>query len=276
MKMNISGIKMNKLCKYITIATIIFLYLPVVTLIGYSFNESKMVSIWGGFSLKWYKELMHNEAILYAFMRSLEVGLYSAVLATILGVAVSFHINYSSNKISRKIIQIITYIQFTVPEIIVGLSLILLYIFIFKIFGITDGMGIATIVIAHVAFSFPYVVVVVSSRISSINKQMIESAYDLGASKYVVFKDILFPNLFHSILSAFIMAFIISFDDFIIASFTSGAGVNTLPMLINSKIRLGITPEINALGSIIIFINCLFMCIRMLVNKYKGTKNARI
>ena len=234
-----------------------FMYLPIAYMIVFSFNQSKGYALFTGFTFKWYTSLLHNSAILSALRVSLEVALISAVIATVLGTAASLGIASMSRK-SRLVITNITYIPVVNPEIITGISLMLLFISM----GLKFGLG--TILLAHITFCIPYVILSIMPRMKQLNPYTYEAALDLGASPVYGFYKVVLPEIMPGILSGFLMAFTMSLDDFIITHFTKGAGVDTLSTKIYTEVKKGIKPEMYALSTII-FVTVLVLLI--LVNK---------
>ena len=223
-----------------------FLYIPMLILIIYSFNESKLVTVWAGFSTKWYGELMQNEAFLDAAWVTLKVGFFSSTIATVLGTMAAFVLVRSGRFLGRTLFSGMIYAPLVMPEVITGLSLLLLFI------SIGMDRGVTTIVLAHATFSMCYVSVVVSSRMASFDQSLEEAAYDLGCTGWDAFKSVTLPIIAPAVISGWLLAFTLSLDDLVIASFTSGPSSTTLPIKIFSSVRLGVTPEINALSTIII------------------------
>lgn len=223
-----------------------FLYLPMLILIIYSFNESKLVTVWAGFSTKWYGELFQNEAFLDAAWVTLKVGLISSTIATILGTMAAFVLVRSGRFFGRTLFSGMIYAPLVMPEVITGLSLLLLFI------AMGLGRGVTTIVLAHATFSMCYVSVVVSSRMASFDRSLEEAAYDLGCTGWDAFKSVTLPIIAPAVFSGWLLAFTLSLDDLVIASFTAGPSSTTLPIKIYSSVRLGVSPEINALSTILI------------------------
>ncbi len=223
-----------------------FLYIPMLILIIYSFNESKLVTVWAGFSTKWYGELMQNEAFLDAAWVTVKVGFFSSTIATVLGTMAAFVLVRSGRFLGRTLFSGMIYAPLVMPEVITGLSLLLLFI------SIGMDRGVTTIVLAHATFSMCYVSVVVSSRMASFDQSLEEAAYDLGCTGWDAFKSVTLPIIAPAVISGWLLAFTLSLDDLVIASFTSGPSSTTLPIKIFSSVRLGVTPEINALSTIII------------------------
>ncbi len=225
-----------------------FLYIPMLILVIYSFNASKLVTVWGGFSTKWYGELLQNEAFLDAAWVTIKVGLISSTIATILGTMAAFVLVRSGRFFGRTLFSGMIYAPLVMPEVITGLSLLLLFI------SIGLPRGVMTIVLAHATFSMCYVSVVVSSRMASFDRSLEEAAYDLGCTGWDAFKSVTLPIIAPAVISGWLLAFTLSLDDLVIASFTAGPSSTTLPIKIFSSVRLGVSPEINALSTIIIAI----------------------
>ena len=223
-----------------------FLYLPILVLIIYSFNENRLVTVWAGFSTKWYGELFRNELFLDAAWVTLRVALISSTIATVLGVMAAYVLVRAGRFWGRTLFSGLIYAPLVMPEIITGLSLLLLFI------GIGLDRGIITIVLAHTTFSMCFVSVVVSSRLVLFDQSLEEAALDLGCTHWQAFWLVTLPNILPAIISGWLLAFTLSLDDLVIASFTAGPGATTLPIRIWSSVRLGVSPEINALSAILI------------------------
>jgi putrescine transport system permease protein len=229
-----------------------FLYIPILSLIVYSFNKSKLVTVWGGFSTKWYGELLANEQILQAALVSLRIAVVNATLAMALGTLAAFVLTRMGRFRSRLLLTGMVTAPLVMPEVITGLSLLLLFVALEAMIGWPAGRGITTITIAHITFSLAYVAVIVQSRLSSMDESIEEAALDLGCRPVKVFFLITLPIIAPALVSGWLLAFTMSLDDLVIASFVSGPGASTLPMVIFSKVRLGVSPEINALATIIV------------------------
>lgn len=229
-----------------------FLYAPIFSLIAYSFNDSRLATVWGGFSVKWYGKLFENDAVIDAAILSLRIAAVSATVATILGVMAGLALSRLGRFHGRLLLAGMITAPLVMPEIITGLSMLLLFISMEHVIGWPAGRGEATVTFAHVTFSMAYVAVVVQSRLASMDKSVEEAAMDLGARPRHVLRDITLPLIAPAIAAGWLLAFTLSLDDLVIASFTSGPGANTLPMLVFSKVKLGMTPDINALASLII------------------------
>jgi len=223
-----------------------FLYIPMLILVVYSFNASKLVTVWAGFSTQWYGELFRNEQFLDAAWVTFRVALVSSTLATILGTMAAYVLVRGGGFFGRTLFSGMIYAPLVMPEVITGLSLLLLFI------GLGLDRGVMTIVLAHTTFSMCFVSVVVSSRLVSFDRALEEAALDLGASAWQAFYLVTLPIIAPAVVSGWLLAFTLSLDDLVIASFTSGPSATTLPMKIWSSVRLGVSPEINALSTILI------------------------
>ncbi len=231
-----------------------FLYVPILLLIFYSFNESKLVTVWAGFSTKWYGELMHNDQILGAAWLSLKVATLSATLAVVLGTVAGLVLARFGPFKGRTLLSGLTTAPLVMPEVITGLSLLLLFVNMEQLVGWPAGRGMTTIVIAHITLTMAYVTVIVQSRLAQMDDSLEEAAMDLGAKPYKVFFLITLPIIFPALMSGWLLAFTLSLDDLVITSFVAGPGSSTLPMVIFSKVRLGVSPDINALATILVTI----------------------
>ena len=229
-----------------------FLYLPILMLILLSFNDSSIATVWGGFSLRWYSALLSNKQIINAALLSLKIAAVSATFATILGTMAGLALTQMGRYRGRLIFTGLIAAPLVMPEVITGLSLLLLFVSLQELIGWPLSRGASTITIAHITFSMAYVAVIVQSRLANMDQSLQEAAMDLGGRPMQVAFDITLPLIAPSMISGWLLAFTLSLDDLVIASFTSGAGASTLPMVIFSKIKLGVTPDINALASIII------------------------
>src|SRR5690349_3731508 len=230
----------------------IFLYGPIVSLVVFSFNQSKLVTVWGGFSTQWYGALMHDDQVITAFVLSLKIAILSSTVATILGTIAGYVLSRFGAFRGRTVCSGMVTAPLVMPEVITGLSMLLLFVSMQQIIGWPEGRGFSTITLAHITFTMSYIAVVMQSRFSTLDVSLEEAAQDLGAKPLKVFFVITLPIVAPAIVSGFLLGFTISIDDLVITAFTSGPGANTLPMVIFSKVRLGLNPEINALASLII------------------------
>ena len=238
-----------------------FLYLPMVILVIYSFNSSKLVTVWAGFSTKWYGELMRNEAFLDAAWVTIKVAVLSSTFATVLGTLAAYVLVRAGRFWGRTLFSGMIYAPLVMPEVITGLSLLLLFI------GIGLDRGVMTIVLAHTTFSMCYVSVVVSSRLATFDMSLEEAALDLGSTPFEAFRLVTLPIIAPAVISGWLLAFTLSLDDLVIASFTSGPSATTLPNKIFSAVRLGVSPEINALSTIMIAIVTIGVISASLISK---------
>ncbi|VAW20926.1 Putrescine transport system permease protein PotI (TC 3.A.1.11.2) [hydrothermal vent metagenome] len=232
----------------------IFLYAPIVSLIIFSFNKSKLVTVWGGFSTKWYGELFRDPQILASAWLSLKIALSSASMALVIGTIAAFVLARFGSFRSRTLLRGMITAPLVMPDVITGLSLLLLFVAMQSLIGWPAGRGVTTIIIAHATFGAAYVAVVVQSRLVDMDISIEEAALDLGARPLRVFFDITLPIISPALISGWLLAFTLSLDDLVVASFVSGPGSSTLPMVIFSKVRLGVSPDINALATIIILV----------------------
>lgn len=230
----------------------VFLYGPIFSLIVYSFNESKLVTVWGGFSTKWYGSLFQNRQLLDAARLSLGIALVSATLATLLGLLAGVALARRSRFWGRTLFVALITAPLVMPDVITGLSMLLLFVSLEDLAGWPAGRGADTLTIAHVTFSMTYVAVVVRARLAGFDRALEEAAMDLGARPLKVFLVITLPLIAPAIVSGWLLAFTLSLDDLVISSFVTGPGASTLPIVIYSKVRLGVSPEVNALATILI------------------------
>jgi putrescine transport system permease protein len=239
----------------------VFLYLPILLLVVYSFNASQLVTVWGGFSAKWYGALFRNEALREAASVTIRIALLTATLATILGALAAVALVRYGRFRGRALFTGMIYAPMVMPEVITGLSLLLLFVSI----GLDRGFW--TVMLAHTTFTMCFVTVVVQSRLVTFDRSLEEAAMDLGATPLRAFLAVTLPLIMPSIVAGFLLAFTLSLDDLVIASFTSGPGATTLPMRIYSQVRLGVTPEINAASTILVGLVTLGVIVAALVTK---------
>ena len=250
-----------------------FLYIPIVLVIIYSFNDSKLVTIWGGWSVRWYVELFNNENILNAALLSFRIAAITATFATIFGTMAGLILARLRQFRGRMLFTGMIASPLVMPEVITGLSLLLLFVSLQNLVGWPSQRGMNTITIAHITFSMAYVAVIIQSRLTEINESLEEAAMDLGAKPARVIWDITLPIILPAMISGWLLAFTLSLDDLVISSFVSGPGATTLPMLIFSKVRLGVSPDINALATILILMVTVGVCIAAwIINRQKETK----
>ena len=247
----------------------VFLYIPMLILVVYSFNASKLVTVWAGFSTQWYGELLRNESFLDAAWVTLRVAVISSTIATVLGTMAAYVLVRGGRFFGRTLFSGMIYAPLVMPEVITGLSLLLLFI------GTGLDRGVLTIVLAHTTFSMCFVSVVVSSRLVTFDRSLEEAALDLGASTFDAFRLVTLPIIAPAVISGWLLAFTLSLDDLVIASFTAGPSATTLPMKIWSSVRLGVSPEINALSTILIGLVTVGVVVASLATKRAAVQAAR-
>ena len=223
-----------------------FLYLPILILVIYSFNDSRLVTVWGGFSTRWYGEMLRNDALMDAAWVTARVAFLTATVATVLGTLAAIALVRHTRFRGRILFTGMVYAPLVMPEVITGLSLLLLFV------AIDFDRGFWTVTLAHTTFSMCFVAVVVQSRLVSFDAALEEAAQDLGATPLVTFLTVTLPVIAPAVVAGWMLAFTLSIDDLVIASFTSGPGATTLPMKIYSQVRLGVTPEINAVCTLLV------------------------
>jgi putrescine transport system permease protein len=230
---------------------IALLYLPILVLIGYSFNASPLVNVWGGFSTAWYGELLHNRQLLEAALLSMEVAVAASTGALILGTLAAVALVRFSRFRGRLLLTGMVNAPLVMPEIITGITQLLLFVSMVQLFA-WPHRGFTTIVISHITFCSAYVTVTMQSRLQAADRSLEEAAMDLGASPLRAFMEITLPIVAPALISSWLLSFTLSLDDLVISSFVAGPGASTLPMVIYSKVKLGVSPDINALASLIV------------------------
>ena len=268
--------KNNAFARIFNILVYVFLYLPIVVLIIFSFNDSKSRTVWSGFSLHWYQELLQDEEILAAFSTTITVSVIAAVVATVLGTAaaIGFH---NMKRRPRNLFMTINNIPMTNADIITGVSLMLLFVAAGNLLGFSLGFG--TLLVAHITFNVPYVVLAVMPKLRQLNPNLGEAAMDLGATPWQAFWKVLMPELRPGILNGMLIAFTMSIDDFVISYFTAGSEVSTLAMQIYAMTRKRISPEVNALSTILFVVVLTLLVIvnvRQVRQEQLNEKRARI
>jgi putrescine transport system permease protein len=238
-----------------------FLYIPILSVIAYSFNASKLVTVWGGFSTKWYGVLFSDHQMLSGMWLSLRIATVTATGAVIIGTFAGLVLARFGRFRGRTTLAGMVTAPLVMPEVITGLSLLLLFVALADVPFLPQERGFATIAIAHITLTMSYVTVVVQSRLSTMDESLEEAAMDLGARPSKVFLVITLPIIAPAIVSGWLLAFTLSLDDLVIASFTAGPSTNTLPMMIFSKVRLGVTPEINALATLMVSVVTVFVVV---------------
>jgi putrescine transport system permease protein len=243
-----------------------FLYLPLVILIIYSFNASRLVTVWGGWSTRWYRELLNDPAMMEAAWMSLRVGVTSATLATILGTMAAIALSRGDDFRGRTLFSGMLHAPLVMPEVITGLSLLLLFI------AVEAERGFWTVTAAHTTLTMCFVAVIVQSRLNDLDRSLEEAAMDLGCSPARAFFAVTLPIILPAIAAAWMLAFTLSLDDLVIASFTTGPGASTLPIRIYSEVRLGVKPQINAICTLMVAFVALIIVVASLVSKLSAAK----
>ena len=238
-----------------------FLYIPLLSVVVYSFNDSRLATVWGGFSTRWYGELLKNEQIVNSLILSLKIAISVATLSTLFGTMAGMALARFGRFRGRNLFVAMVMSPMVMPEVITGLSLLLLFVSLQQLTGWPGHRGFSTITIAHTTFALAYVAVIVQSRLSAMNESLEEAAMDLGGHPFRVMIDITLPLIVPAMVAGWLLAFTLSLDDLVIASFVSGPGGSTLPMFIFSKVKLGVTPDINALATLIM----LFVTVGVLI-----------
>lgn len=238
------------------------MYLPILLLILYSFNESKISSVWGGFSFKWYQELFRDKEMFKALYNSIVLGISSSVLAAILGTLGAFGMTKIKCR-ANNALEYLTTLPIMIPEIILAM----VFLAFFSLLGLPFGM--TTLILGHTAFCVPYVFMLVKARLVGMDSSLAEAARDLGASEWQVFQDITLPLIFPAILSGMVLSFAMSFDDVIISLFVTGVNVNTLPIRVYTQIKTGVTPEINALCTLMLLVTICMVALSSWLAKDK-------
>jgi putrescine transport system permease protein len=231
-----------------------FFYIPILSMMFFSFNKSRLATVWGGFSFQWYGRLFKNSQILDAAILSLEIAIMSATFATILGTMAGMAIARFSRFRGRTLFSGLVSAPLVMPEVITGVSMLLLFVFMQQLIGWPAGRGMTTVTIAHTTFAMSYVAVVVQSRLTSMDRSLEEAAMDLGSKPLQVLFDVTIPIIAPAMISGWLLAFTLSLDDVVITSLTNGPGTTTLPIYIWGKVKLGVTPDINALATIIVVV----------------------
>lgn len=243
-----------------------FLYLPIVVLVIYSFNASRLVTVWGGWSLRWYREFFHDDAMIAAAWMSLRVGATSASIATLLGTLAAVALSRGGRFRGRTLFSSMLYAPLVMPEVITGLSLLLLFV------ALDAERGFWTVTVAHTTLTMCFVAVVVQSRLTSLDRSLEEAAMDLGCNPARAFIAVTLPLIVPAIAAGWMLAFTLSLDDLVIASFTTGPGSTTLPIRIYSQVRLGVKPEINAICALVVALIALVIIGASLASKLSGAK----
>jgi putrescine transport system permease protein len=252
-----------------------FFYIPILSMMVYSFNGSRLATVWGGFSTKWYVSLWSNKQVAAALWLSLKIALTSATAATILGTMAGITLARFRRFKGRTLFSGLVTAPLIMPEVITGISSLMLFILMAKWIGWPASRGFATITLAHITFSMVFVTTIVQSRLLQADRAIEEAAMDLGSKPWAVLFDITLPVIFPAILSGWLLAFTISLDDVVITSFTTGPGNTTLPLLIWSKVKLGVTPDVNALATLtVLVVGCGVALAGYLLNRAELRRDA--
>ena len=246
-----------------------FLYLPILILVIYSFNASRLVTVWGGWSLRWYQEFFNDKAMIDAAWMSLRVAVASATIATVLGTLAAVALSRGENFRGRTLFSGMLYAPLVMPEVITGLSLLLLFV------ALNAERGFWTVTAAHTTLTMCFVTVVVQSRLGSLDRSLEEAAMDLGCDPFRAFIAVTLPLIAPAIAAGWMLAFTLSLDDLVVASFTTGPGAATLPIRIYSEVRLGVKPEINAICTLVIALIAVVIVVASLASKLTSTEAKR-
>ncbi len=245
---------MKRASKIYTALIMIFLFAPMVILLVFSFNEAKSLSVFSGFSLKWYRELFRDDETLKAVVNTLVLAVLAALISTVMGTAAAVGINKMRNKVLRTTMDSVTNIPMINPDIITGISLMLMFVFVGRLFGAATSLNFGTMLIAHITFCLPYVILQVLPKLQQMDKALPEAAMDLGCTPLRAFFKAELPEILPGVITGMIMAFTLSLDDFVISYFTSGNGFQTLPIRIYNMTKKTVTPKMYALATIIFFV----------------------
>ena len=245
---------MKRASKIYTALIMIFLFAPMAILLVFSFNEAKSLSVFSGFSLKWYRELFRDDETLKAVVNTLVLAVLAALISTVMGTAAAVGINKLRNKVLRTAMDSVTNIPMINPDIITGISLMLMFVFVGRLFGAATSLNFGTMLIAHITFCLPYVILQVLPKLQQMDKALPEAAMDLGCTPLRAFFKAELPEILPGVITGMIMAFTLSLDDFVISYFTSGNGFQTLPIRIYNMTKKTVTPKMYALATIIFFV----------------------
>ena len=265
---------MKPAAKVYTAIIMIFLFAPIAILLVFSFNEAKSLSVFSGFSLNWYRELFRDAETLGAVRNTLILAASAALISTVMGTAAAVGINKLRNRALRTAMDTVTNIPMVNPDIITGISLMLMFVFVGRLFGAATSLNFATMLIAHVTFCLPYVILQVLPKLQQMDRSLPEAAMDLGCTPLRAFMKVEIPEIMPGVVTGLIMAFTLSLDDFVISYFTSGSGAQTLPITIFSMTRRKVSPQINALSAIIFVVVLLVLIIMNIadIRKHRRVK----
>ena len=263
---------MKRASKIYTALIMIFLFAPMVILLVFSFNEAKSLSVFSGFSLKWYRELFRDDETLKAVANTLILAVLAALISTVMGTAAAVGINKMRNKVLRTTMDSVTNIPMINPDIITGISLMLMFVFVGRLFGAATSLNFGTMLIAHITFCLPYVILQVLPKLQQMDKALPEAAMDLGCTPLRAFFKAELPEIMPGVITGLIMAFTLSLDDFVISYFTSGNGFQTLPIRIYNMTKKTVTPKMYALATIIFFVILTLLLISNLYDEEEVRK----
>ncbi len=261
---------MKKLANLYLVLVMLFLYVPIFVLIVFSFNESKSRSVFSGFTLDWYARLFHNDIIISSLMNTIIIAVLTSIISTILGTLAAIGIN-SMRKVPKAMVMNITNMPIINPEIVTGVSLMLLFVFFAARMNLE--FGFVTLLLAHITFDVPYVILNIMPKFKQMDPHLYEAAQDLGCSPFQAFKKVILPEIMPGIVSGFLIAFTYSLDDFVISYFTSGSTSQTLPITIYSMTRRKISPEINALSTLIFLVVVVVLIVKNIIETRAAKKN---
>jgi putrescine transport system permease protein len=259
--------KPSRMIFTVTLFGYAFLYIPLASLVIFSFNESKSVNLWSSFSTRWYYALFHNDALVSAFMNSLKVALCASTLSVSIGLVASLVIVKFTRFLGRSIFKSLIAAPLVMPEVLLGLAFLLLFVSLEDFFGLPISGSLTAITLAHTTIAVSYVTAILTAQLGNLDESLTEAALDLGASPVKAFFVITVPIIYPALLGTWLLAFILSFDDVVVASFVSGPESTTLPILIFSSIRLGVSPEINAFATLLIFVIACFIFVVSFLNQ---------
>ena len=245
---------MKPAAKVYTALILLFLFAPILILLVFSFNESKSLSVFSGFSLYWYRELFRDTETLKAVRNTLLLAVSASLIATVMGTAASVGIHHLRNRYLKTVLHTVTDIPMINPDIITGISLMLMFVFVGRLFGAATSLNFGTMLIAHITFSLPYVILQVLPKLQQMDQSLPEAAMDLGCTPLGAFNKVVLPEILPGVVTGLIMAFTLSLDDFVISYFTAGNGFQTLPIRIYSMTKKTVTPKMYALATIIFFV----------------------
>ena len=265
------NMKMSPLSKLYVAFIMMLLYAPIVVMIVFSFNASASTSVMTGFSLKWYESLLHDSATINALKNTLILAVSSSLIATIMGTAAAVGLNVYKNKFIKKTVMGVTNIPMMNPEIVTGISMMLLFVFCARLIGVTDALGFGTMLVAHVTFNLPYVILSVLPKLRQMDKYLPEAAMDLGCTPIQSFFKVTLPSISTGIVSGLMMSFTLSLDDFVISYFTQGPSFETLPIRIFSMTKKRVTPDMYALSTLL-FVVILLLLVLLNVAQVRGEK----